>query len=207
MGPLTCQVDTMTWRHLCSLVGMMRLNSSSAIAAKFLIPAAKEKESEQTRMHALNFVADLSFQQGNLPVSTPQNSTNRVISAVTLTLSHSALLNCCGVVVHFGGNLCSNCPQIGLCERWVAVPISFWSRLQWIRGIEEEITKISLISLGVKDWWGVMSSIGYIGCIRLLNLKKQESRFSIIRENPRKLLLSGLMWWLFFCLLWTYCLD
>ena len=107
----------MTWRHLCSLVGMMRLNSSSAIAAKFLIPAAKEKESEQTRMHALNFVADLSFQQGNLPVSTPQNSTNRVISAVTLTLSHSALLNCCGVVVHFGGNLCSNCPQIGLCER------------------------------------------------------------------------------------------
>lgn len=44
------------------LVDMMRLNSSSAIAAKFLIPAAKEKESEQTRMHALNFVADLSFQ-------------------------------------------------------------------------------------------------------------------------------------------------
>jgi len=43
---------------------MLRLNSSSAIAAAFLIPEAKEKESEQIRMRALKFIGDLSFREG-----------------------------------------------------------------------------------------------------------------------------------------------
>jgi hypothetical protein len=71
---------------------MLRLNSSSAIAAAFLIPAAKEKESEQIRMRALKFVGDLSFREGNLLVSTPQNSTYREFLA--LSRSHYRIRHC-----------------------------------------------------------------------------------------------------------------
>jgi hypothetical protein len=98
-------------------------------------------------MRALKFVADLSFQEDNLPVSTPQNSTNREILA--LSRSHYRIRHC-SIAVALSCISEVNSVQITL-KRWVVVPISSWSRLQWIWGIEEEIAKISLISLGVKD--------------------------------------------------------
>ena len=186
MGPLACQVDTMTWRQVCfALWAWSDWTLARRLLPSFSSPQPKEKESEQTRMHTLNFVVDLSFQQGNLPVSIPQNSTNRVISAVALTVQNTALLNCCGIV-----RCISEVISVQIALKLVSAnyELLFQCHLglacQWIRGIEEEITKISLISLGVKDRRGLMSSIGCVGCLRLLNLKKQVSRVSIYQRKP-----------------------